>query len=494
MTRKSWKKHHKWFGILFCLFLLLFCISGIVLNHRSAVSSLDISRKYLPSDFHYQNWNNGLLRGTVQLETSNEADSILLYGNAGVFKANNSGEYFRDYNRGFEKGVDNRNIQGVVEVPNGTLFAASQFSLYKAVAGRWEKVDKAPVTRLTDLIVSGDSLIVVGRSELYVSVPPYGSFTSLQLKAPEGYVQEVSLFRTIWLIHSGELFGIVGKILVDIIGIILIVISLTGVLYWLVPKYIKRLKHKKRSTDVSIKVLKGSLNWHDKLGKYTILLTLFVTITGWCLRPPLLLALVAMKVPPVPGSILSSNNPWHDKLRALRYDKQMKEWLLSSSEGFFSLQSLSDIPLKLENTPPVSVMGINVFRYESDTNDWLIGSFSGMYRWNRTSGAIFDYFTNEVPESMSSAPFGKRAISGYSDDFLTSPLVVEYTKGTEVLPMPDSYCSLPISLWSIALEVHTGRIFTILGAGTLVYTTFAGLIVLWILISGYLIRKRKRSP
>ena len=32
MKRITWRKHHKWFGLLFCFFMLMFCWSGIVLN------------------------------------------------------------------------------------------------------------------------------------------------------------------------------------------------------------------------------------------------------------------------------------------------------------------------------------------------------------------------------------------------------------------------------------------------------------------------------
>ena len=45
MKRITWKKHHKWLGIALSFFLLMFCLSGIVLNHRWLVRDVDISRK-----------------------------------------------------------------------------------------------------------------------------------------------------------------------------------------------------------------------------------------------------------------------------------------------------------------------------------------------------------------------------------------------------------------------------------------------------------------
>lgn len=44
----TWKKYHKWVGVVFALFMLVFCLSGIVLNHRQLFSHCDVSRSWLP--------------------------------------------------------------------------------------------------------------------------------------------------------------------------------------------------------------------------------------------------------------------------------------------------------------------------------------------------------------------------------------------------------------------------------------------------------------
>jgi hypothetical protein len=53
MKRATWRKHHKWFGLLFAFFLLMFCLSGIVLNHRTWVSDINVSRKWLPASYRF---------------------------------------------------------------------------------------------------------------------------------------------------------------------------------------------------------------------------------------------------------------------------------------------------------------------------------------------------------------------------------------------------------------------------------------------------------
>jgi hypothetical protein len=64
----TWRKQHKWLGIGMSFFMLMFCLSGILLNHRSLIKDVDVSRKYLPSRYEFKNWNGGLLRGTLALD------------------------------------------------------------------------------------------------------------------------------------------------------------------------------------------------------------------------------------------------------------------------------------------------------------------------------------------------------------------------------------------------------------------------------------------
>lgn len=38
--KNFWKKYHKWVGLFFSFFILMFCFSGIVLNHRTLFQKL----------------------------------------------------------------------------------------------------------------------------------------------------------------------------------------------------------------------------------------------------------------------------------------------------------------------------------------------------------------------------------------------------------------------------------------------------------------------
>ena len=75
------KKYHKWPGIVVSLFALLFAFSGIILNHREVITSVDIPRKWMPPGYQYNNWNLSGLRSSLQIGE----DSLLVYGNIGIW-------------------------------------------------------------------------------------------------------------------------------------------------------------------------------------------------------------------------------------------------------------------------------------------------------------------------------------------------------------------------------------------------------------------------
>ena len=539
MKKGTWRKQHKWLGIGMSFFMLMFCLSGVLLNHRSLIKDVNVSRSYLPSRYEFQKWNGGLLRGTIDLDSPSRLDSsvavdsshcILLYGNGGIWLTDSKASFFRDFNQGLPKGADDRQIRNIVKVRNtqkaatsedsatsetsddGILFAVSPFGLYRyGEHEAWHEV-KLPLgedEKLTDVASHGDTLVVLSRSFAYVSLPPYSAFKRVQLPTPKDYNGKVTAFRTVWLLHSGELFGMAGKLVVDAIAIVLVLLCITGFVFWLRPK---------RKT-----LLKTSLQLHDKIGRYTILLTLLIALTGWCLRPPVMIALVLSKIPALPGTTLKSENPWNDKLRMIRYDETAHDWLLSTSEGFYSLNLGKTKNLgkamssgkasilgtasyvgsasvkKITSAPPVSVMGLNVLQKDAKGR-WLCGSFSGLFVWDRRHGISIDYFTGKPAPKKAGAPFGNKAIAGMSQDFSVSsskshkrsPVIAEYYEGTLSIAQPASMNQLPMSLWNVALEVHSGRIF-IGSIATYVFIFVMGILAIWCLWSGYRIRLAKKK-
>ena len=59
--------------------------------------------------------------------------------------------------------------------------------------------------------------------------------------------------------------------------------------------------------------------------------------------------------------------------------------------------------------------------------------------------------------------------------------------------MPQWMATLPMSLRNVALEIHTGRIYTFLGPTSVLYIFIVGAAVLWCLWTGWKIRVRVKK-
>lgn len=498
MQHKTWRKNHKWFGLIFSFFLLSFCLSGLVLNHRSWFSSIDVSRSLLPEGYQYHTWEKGVLQGTARYQNEQGESLLVLYGLNGMWLTKDKQTDFADFNKGLRQGAENRVIKGVLQMPTQDLFAVTQFDFL-----RFNTTEKAWIKqplvvkgeeRFSDLTSRGDSLLILTRSHLYIGLPPYTQFKKITFKPATNEDGKVSLFRTIWLLHSGQLFGFIGKLFVDALALVLILLCLTGLCYWFLPKTIKRAKKAGKATKRQVDVFKKSVHWHKKIGAVTIVFTLFLAFTGWALRPPLLIVLGMSRVPAIPGTTLCSDNSWKDHLRMLRFDYEAQDWLLSSSEGMYALTDFEAKPVPVPSAPSISVMGITVFKQQR-ADRWLIGSFSGLYKWNRQTGEVHDYFTDEPVQERSRMLFNQRSVSGFSEDLVPGQeTVIEYKKGSDFAPMPALIRNQPMSLFKLMLEVHTGRIYTFLGKGSFFYITFMGLAILWTLWSGYQLIRKKKKP
>ena len=504
--RKFLLKTHKWVSIVFTFFILMFAISGIILNHRKVFSGIDLSRALLPKHYEYENWDNGSVTGTFTLKDG----SLWMYGGIGVWETDPRGTSFKAHNEGLLRSADHLGIRALAETVSGDVYALSPFALYKYDKRRshWQVVDDLPKSEkyYTDLITRGDSLLLLSRSHLYLSEGAGKDFKEIRLSAPEGYNPKVSLFRVLWLLHSGELFGLPGQLVVDAVGVILIILCVTGIIITVRMLITKKRKRQGLKTDGA--VTRKSLKLHNKLGSLFLVLLILVTFTGMFLRPPLMIAIIRSKVTPLPGTELSSDNPWHDKLRKIRFDHVRQDWLLSTSDGFFSLSSIDSRPVPLPQAPPVSVMGINTWEQKEDGR-WIAGSFSGLFEWNREDGSSFDLIEKKpYKRRQDGMPTFANAISGYSSDFAQGEVLFDYNRGARLVTdgsafveMPDSMRPGRISLWHTALELHVGRLYDgILGPVAPMFVFLAGFLLLSIITTGYVIyhkwhkRRKRQAP
>ena len=558
----TWKKYHRWFGLVLSVFMLVFCVSGIILNHREVFSGCEVSRKWLPASYRIKNFNNGVVKGTVvknqktasdsteqslaveknpsvHANSSESPDSVLVYGCAGVFLTDSRLSTWQDFNAGLPESIDERNVRHVVKAKDGSLWCAALRDVYRydENSHRWKKVElPGNEERIMDVALAKDSMTVVAltRSRVFTIVPfvQYGEIVKIGksssetyrveskiIPAPKKYEPKTTLFKLVWHLHSGEFFGLPGKLVVDAIALVLIVLSITGILLFILPYGIRRAK--KLAAKARMKRLgkqfAWNMKWHNKIGYVTIVLTLWIAITGMCLRPPLMVPLVLSKLPQAVGE---DGNVWQDKLRAIRWDAVQGDWLVSTSEGFLRVdEDFSQAPKMLpdDECPKLSPMGVTV--WESDgKGGWIVGSFRGIYRWNPVNHSlnqILDYFTGKPSEETSMIPISDNLVCGYSEDFLGGkPLVFDFAKGVEDAKgqavalcndepktsrneesMSDLICeTAPMSLWNVALELHVGRCYSpFLGPLSDLFVFLSGLLITLVLLSGYIISHRRRK-
>lgn len=513
---KTFVKIHKWLGLLIALFMIVFSLSGIFLNHRHAIAGLDISRSILPDTYEYKNWNNSAVKGSLKIAP----DSILLYGGSGIWLTDSLHTEFTPYVKGIHEGADNRYTINIIKTERNDIFAVTTFDLYQFDESqqKWNlKTDllDADEERLADISFKGDTIVVFSRSHAYISTYPYTSFEKIELKAPEGYQKEVSMFKAFWTLHSGEMFGLIGKLFVDLIGIVFIILSVTGIILLFFPKIIKKIKEKSRKQKYS-QIFKSNLKWHNKLGAWFLLFSIIVIVSGTFLRPPAMIFIIRDKMKPIPGTMHDKDNPWFEKLRNIRYDHYSNEWFMYTSDGFFKMKSLSQQPELIQKAPRVSVMGVNVLE-EIAPNLWVVGSFSGLYYWEKQTGMSVDIsqmrplFSGEQKIAQNIVEpqrgvIGGVDVSGYSIDFSNKEIIFSYSVGALSVGKPDLFAPMPdevkdskMSLWHVSLEAHVGRIYTFLVndvMGESYFILLSGIMSLLVFASGYIIywkRHRRRE-
>jgi len=492
------KKYHKWPSLLLTLFIILFSISGIITNHRPLFSSCDVNRKYLGSEYQYKNWNKAAVKSAIHLGDK----ASLIYGNIGVWKSSDNFKSFSDFNSGFPEGIDNRKVEKIIQTKSGELLAGTLFGLYQHKDNEWNKLE-LPVKeeRVVDFMEIGEELYILTRSNLLKKVDD--AFEIVNIPASTDYDGKTSLFKTLWEIHSGEAFGILGKLFVDFIGLIFLFLCFSGLVYFFFPDWIKRIKKRGGITKRKISFLKFNLKWHNHFGNWLIVFLILTTLTGMFLRPPLLIAIAHSRVDKIPFTHLDNPNPWYDQLRRVLYDEDLNRVMLAANEGIYYSDNLFETaPERFEHQPPVSLMGVNVLEKVGE-NQYLVGSFSGIFYWMPQRNMIFDYITKRphVPVRRMGPPIAAHPIAGYLKDKDGKEIVFDYNLGagnlsddTGFANMPAEVQESPMSLWNLCLEVHTGRIYQyIFGKMYILFIPIAGLTILWILIVGYLLFRKQRK-
>ncbi len=487
------KAAHKWVGLLAFIWLAVMGFTGVALNHPAAISSLDLPRSLIPGDYEYRDFNRNSFRGALPY-----GGGFLLYGEAGIFTFHSQAEPPEDFSRGLPNSAYLRDVRDLFDAGGGALLAATRGGLYARKTGEdsWSPLplgEDYPV----DIFEGRDCVYVVTRSDLYFA--PAGapfSFAKVTPGKKELKDPSKSLFRLVFDMHSGETWGLGGRLLMDMAGLYLVFASLTGAWFWW------RKKTKALAKGFGGEVARKGLKLHIKLGLWFAPLLLFSALTGIFERPPLLVAIANAQYPLSLHPGPRDANPWHDTLRKGLYDPQRQTVILATSEGFyegkeFLLGKEGAAFHKLSGGAPVSVMGATVFERDPQnpfSSRYLVGSMSGLYIWDRDKKEIANFFTGEPPKEPKGPPVGDHMVVGWAKiDDAGSFLWADYDKGLFIGPERPANLALPrelegggrISLWHALFETHNGRAFAfLLGWFSWIVVPLTGLILIVETISG----------
>ncbi|MFA8298947.1 MAG: PepSY domain-containing protein [Hyphomicrobiales bacterium] len=507
--KKRWLWIHKWFSIVLTVFVVIWSLSGIFMNHRDWIRSWDVPRSALPKEYAMGNWNFGALNGGLRLNST----QMLVYGNEGCFLTDNSFSQFNDYNNGFGAGADGRKIYDIVRWGD-QLFAATEFGLYYKpdLYSDWMYYGlPTKEERIVDLDLLNDKLLLATRSDIFTMTKQGNDYSVVkeELLPAKNLDGKVSLFRTFWMIHSGEIFGFAGKIFVDIMALLMIFFAISGLVMWIIPKRIRKKREDKEKKKKLSKRYKWHHKYHLKVGIWVVIFLMIITITGMFLRPPLLIPIASSRVSKIAGTHLDQPNPYFDIIRAVHFDKKRNKVLVGTIEGIYTVDTaFNDVPDLSKLQPPISVMGINVME-DSPSGHYLVGSFSGLFEWNPYDDVLLDYFSGAPPViNRGGPPIGKNAVSGVIQDSISGDFYIDYNDGViGMTPRAAKSLTMPkelrensrMSFWNLCLETHTARIFQpIVGKFYILIIPLFGLFTFLILLSGLILwlkrafrRKRK---
>jgi hypothetical protein len=495
---RFFRKYHKWLGLFFSIFLVFYSLSGIVMNHRDLFAGLEVSRKLMPERYTYNNWNLGALRGSEAIGE----DSILMYGNMGIWLADGHLENLKDYSQGLEVGMDNHKVYSVYLSKAGHLYMGTLRGAFirDIQSNQWKKIAiESHDERFVDITEKDGHIIILGRSHIFISEdkPNELKFERVHLQNPAGYDDKIGLFKTMWFLHSGEIYGDWGKLLVDLLGLVFILLSIGGIIYFFIPRKIKKNYKDGKSIEKTKGFHKWNLRWHNRLGYYFIVFLLITTITGVFLRPPGLIAIASAKVSKIPFTTVDTPSAWFDKLRAIHYDSLRGEYLVLTDEWAYNVdKEFETIPKLFASQPPISIMGVNVFE-QTSPGTYLVGSFAGLFLWKPEEHFIYDYQNQQeyAPIITFGPPIRNSSVTGIVRNKNKEVFYIDYDSGIHAIlkkntppQMPELIGNSPISIWNYALEVHTGRFFSfIFGRLYILIVPIVGLGTIFILISGFVV-------
>lgn len=491
---------HKYFGLALLLFLAWMSISGILLNHPNLIKKISVPAFLIPNDYIPENWNRSTLKNIVYTNELKQ-DSLLLYGNEGIFIAPREGSPILPFMQGeFPKAARLKRSNHIwTDTINKRFLAATNDGLFvcEATKREWKKVvlpDKN--TGILKILPVAGKIVLVSSSAFYLS--DYEKELRFEKHIPPKHSEKeeyVSLVTVFFALHDGSIWGLPGKLLWDLGGIVLFFLCLSAFYIWFYPKKWKRnyKKKKVKASKTEKSKHKFYFKYHKKLGWYFAILLLIIFITGMFMRPPLIMALFKSKINEKWYPAVKNPNPWHHKIRNALYDKQSGNFVLDCSDGIWSGNLEKNSIFEKQKIPlAVFAMGATVFE-EEKTGAWLVGSFGGLQRYFPETEKA-EKLLEIKPPKQKGMP-GNLLVTGYVKAPDGKHYALGHYKGlcdlkgnpqADVLKMPEMIREeYKMPLWNFLFELHNARIFkSVIGSFYILIIPLGGLLSVLIILSG----------
>ncbi len=481
-------KIHKYLGIPLAIIMIYMSISGILLNHPKIIENINWTGSLLPSDMQVRNWGRSAVLSAVKYKD----DSTILGGRLGILisdKYNN----VKSFNDGFSDAVTKKSVNILYyDELNDMLYAGLKTGLYyyNLKQKLWLAIPEVS-SEIVSILEINKKIVAFTRSDAYILTDNVFK-KSLDFKryGTYEYTGRMSLVQYVFHMHSGALWGKMGRIVMDITAIILILLSVSALMIWLYPK--KR-EHSDWYKKLKVKLHKYHMFHYKRMGAIFIVPILLLPLTGFFMRPPTLMALVGKSVKTMFAHEPQNHSTWGGSISKVFIDEKRESLIIYADGALYEGPLDFSDPFNLViSSLPVHPMGATALTSEKN-GDYIIGSFSGLMRWDRERNIFFDYYTGEMVRSYSIKQKGPYQVNGIFkiDD---KNVIIDYRKGLydlatykRFLSMPKSYeNSTTFSLWSFMFELHNGRIYkSIIPKGYILVNPLVSIFSLVLVISGF---------
>jgi hypothetical protein len=469
--------------------MLYMSCSGILLNHPRLIAGLNAPAFLLPPDMRINTWGRGAAQCFAKIN-----DSLLVVGGkAGVFVVKGQSNTVERRIRGLPRSVSRGEVTALVH-DGARLFAATPSGVYVSTdtAATWRPTDIRQ--SIVTMVRRGGSILAFAPDSVYALAA--GKWSGHGLREHTAHASSSGLVHLVFSLHSGAVLGLPGRLLIDIAGLALFVLSLSGLVLFALPRL--RGPVKKTLARTAKPILRYHLKHYKQLGLLLAVPMLLLPLTGFFMRPPFVM-LLAPKTRPAAKSASEAS---FGGVSAAAFDSVRGRILLADKNTLYRLDtSLSGMPRVISPKLPVHPMGITGIAVEQ-SGSILVGSFSGLIRYSPADSSVTS-FADGAPVKPGPYPRHKklwqvRSLGACGDslvvvDFRTGPF---YRDNTPVLgPMPASVGRLsPFSLWNFLFELHNGRILrSWFPNGYMLHNPIAALLCMIALVTGFLIVLRPRG-